>query len=322
MLDAVERGADGAVIVLSQSQLSIEAETIVAERGAEPPARRGGGGDTGHAAASLAPADDAKDGGSSSRAPVVRRIAVFDFDQTLAADEVTNWIDRASMVPRGFGGAERVAMLRECLQQLTSEHLVPLAICSVNSKDIIKPALQTAGLFGFFGSAADDNIFDREQWAACGGLKSRVIAELILPRFGGASTGEGLLFVDDDPGHVRDVRDNLPMATTILVPRVDRMHLHLAAASGGCSALPAGGMLRLQVDQVLAWASGLPRVRGAAAAATQSAAGSATGGDHASTSGDACAFVPKTPTGPLSRRCATCGRHSSEHGAFDPGSMV
>jgi hypothetical protein len=246
------------------------------------------------------------------------RIAVFDFDQTLAADEVTNWIDRASMAARGFGGSERIAMLRECLQRLTSEYSVPLAICSVNSRDKIKPALQTAGLFEFFGSS---NIFDRDQWQACGQLKSRVIAELILPCFGGARTGEGLLFVDDDPGHVRDVRDHLSMAKTILVPRVDRMHLHLAAASGASSALPKGGMLRLQVDQVLTWASGQPQAP-AAAAAAKSAAGSSCGHD-VSTSDNACAFVPKKPTGPLSRRCQTCGLHFSEHGASsDPASMV
>ena len=43
------------------------------------------------------------------------RIAVFDFDQTLAADEISMWIDRVSMADRGFGGAERVAMLAKML---------------------------------------------------------------------------------------------------------------------------------------------------------------------------------------------------------------
>ena len=60
-----------------------------------------------------------------------KRIAIFDFDSTLSSDEIS-FIDRASMVDRGFGGSERVEMLAAMLFGLNKRD-VALAICSLNS---------------------------------------------------------------------------------------------------------------------------------------------------------------------------------------------
>ena len=79
-----------------------------------------------------------------------QRVAVFDFDRTLAAAEVSSWIGRADMLNKGFGGAERVAMLTEMLEAL-EHHVVKCAVCSLNSRDVIKSALDTVGLLRFFG---------------------------------------------------------------------------------------------------------------------------------------------------------------------------
>ena len=61
----------------------------------------------------------------SQRGPQPKRskkIAVFDFDQTLAADEITIW-GWDNIVDRGFGGAERVSMLREMLAALHEDNV-------------------------------------------------------------------------------------------------------------------------------------------------------------------------------------------------------
>ena len=105
-----------------------------------------------------------------------KKVCVFDFDQTLAADEVTFLLDRASMVDRGFGGPERISMLRAMLTALT-EHKVVLAVCSLNSRDVIRLALTSVGLSDFFEPTM---IFDRSDYVRCGSLNDP-------PEFEGAS---------------------------------------------------------------------------------------------------------------------------------------
>ena len=76
------------------------------------------------------------------------RVVVFDFDQTIAADEISIW-GWDNIVDRGFGGEERVSMLRTMLQQLV-ERNIACAIVSFNTKSTIERALSATRLLGFF----------------------------------------------------------------------------------------------------------------------------------------------------------------------------
>lgn len=279
-------------------------------------------------------------------------LAIFDFDQTLAATEVSPFIGRADMRDRGFGGAERVRMLHAMLVELTTQCSVICAICSVNSKDVIQPALQTLDLLGFFQSA---NIYDRAYYENCRCSKSRVISDAIVPIATGG-LAQDVLFVDDDPQHVMDVRLHLPRGglrvKTLLVPRVGDSAADASTDDASSSAssttddrpanmnagllpsqMPAGGMRAAQIAEALQWARELAAQasalaggggggRGAGAASSSSAPSAA---ELASQQVQeqrqqqqeqqlVCAlFVPKKATGPLSRRCATCGAHQSDH---------
>lgn len=262
-------------------------------------------------------------------------LAVFDFDQTLAAAEVSPWIDRAGMQDRGFGGAERVRMLRDMLTELTVTHGVTCAVCSLNCKDVIRPALQTVELLGFFGSASPQ-IYDGDAFEAHGNSKSRVIAEAIIPAVGPGT--QDVLFADDDPAHIKDVRLHLQgrnelRVHTVLVPRVGSFssvprvtHLPsdalMSKSLAQMSLLPAGGMREAHCAEALQWARDAAARVACVGRAAESAAPSsetATADAHA----PCTQFVPKRHVGPLARRCAACGAHQSDHGPEgDPGAMV
>ena len=175
-----------------------------------------------------------------------KKVCVFDFDQTLAADEVTFLLDRASMVDRGFGGPERISMLRAMLTALT-EHKVVLAVCSLNSRDVIRLALTSVGLSDFFEPTM---IFDRSDYVRCGSLKSQVILRAILPKVL-MSSQANTLFVDDDPAHIKDATLRLRAATTILVPRPPMSKLGAAPRQS----LPGGGIRQPQCELIIKWAS-------------------------------------------------------------------
>ena len=269
----------------------------------------------------------------STALPNVRRVAVFDFDQTLAADEISIW-GWDNIVDRGFGGEERVAMMRAMLQQLR-EQGAACAIVSFNTKTTIERALSAINLLGFFRR---DLIFGRDnvKWPEEGWKKSSVIGQRILAPLGLADSE--LFFMDDDPSNVRDVHMAFPKCHALHVPRVGD-----SAPFRQLVEKPLGGIQRAHVERVLRWARGETldgpsappphgwephqQPSGAADAdggspAAESDAASVAASDNSSSSsssrprrrGGVCSnFVPKRPSGPLARRCYMCGEHESLH---------
>ena len=199
------------------------------------------------------------------------RVAIFDFDQTLASGEISMWIDRASMPIRGFGGANRLDVLGQMLLALQSMGLV-MAICSINSRDVIRNALDIVGLLPFFAlrvevrallSQADPThappqwlIRDRADFMRHGSRKSAVITSTILTPLG--VTDADAIFVDDDLAHIKDVNLRLPRAATVHVPRSPKPALQADTTGRLIREMPTGGMQRAECEAVLAWARGEP----------------------------------------------------------------
>jgi hypothetical protein len=250
------------------------------------------------------------------------RIAVFDFDQTLAAAEVSMWIDRASMPRRGFGGEERIAMLDHMLRELRNHDII-CTICSVNSRDVIRSALDTVGLLGYFClgeelkerlAAADPDhlpanyiIRDRADYTRHGSRKSAVIAQTILAPL--RLSYDGLLFVDDDTGHIKDVSLRLPGATVMHVPRPSAPRINREPRP---EELPQGGMHAAQCEAILAWARGEAPQAVDEPPSPEVVPPPQAVGESGATSGP-CAFKPKRQLGPLAAWCANCGGHESAH---------
>ena len=255
------------------------------------------------------------------------RVVVFDFDQTIAADEISIW-GWDNIVDRGFGGEERVSMLRTMLQQLV-ERNIACAIVSFNTKSTIERALSATRLLGFFRR---DLIFGRDnvRWPEEGWKKSSVIAQRILAPLG--LLERDLFFLDDDPSNVRDVALAFPKSHALHVPRVGD-----AAPFVRQVEKPRGGIQRVHVERVLRWVRGealdpapgsewegmqLPSGSPAECCGIADDAASVARGCSASSSssggtrwrGGVCSnFVPKRPSGPLARRCFTCNEHESLH---------
>lgn len=199
------------------------------------------------------------------------RVAIFDFDQTLASGEISMWIDRASMPIRGFGGTDRLEVLSQMLLALQSMGLV-MAICSMNSRDVIRNALDIVGLLPFFElgvevrtllSRADPThaqlqwlIRDRADCMQHGSRKSAVITRTILTPLG--VTDADAIFVDDDLAHIKDVNLRLPRAATVHVPRSPKPALQADTTGRLIREMPTGGMQRAECEAVLAWARGEP----------------------------------------------------------------
>ena len=255
------------------------------------------------------------------------RVVVFDFDQTIAADEISIW-GWDNIVDRGFGGEERVAMLRAMLQQLV-ERSIACAICSFNTKSTIERALSATRLLGFFRR---DLIFGRDnvRWPEEGWKKSSVIAQRIL--FPLSLHERDLFFLDDDPSNVRDVALAFPKSQALHVPRVGDAAPFVRQVDK-----PRGGIQRVHVERVLRWVRGetleptaaseweglqLPSGSAQPDSSADDAASIASGCSGSSSSsggvprwrGGVCSnFVPKRPSGPLARRCFTCNEHESLH---------
>jgi len=285
----------------------------------------------------------------SQRGPQPKRskkIAVFDFDQTLAADEITIW-GWDNIVDRGFGGAERVSMLREMLAALHEDN-VGCSVVSFNTKVTIERALSAIDLLKFFKR---ELIFGRDiiDWPAIQWRKSTVIAQrIILP----SSLSESdVCFADDDPNNILDVASVLPGVCAIHVPRVQQTTPFVASV-----AKPKGGMQRVHVDRVLRWAAEASASGASAANPKEMSKGHHVNGrtvppivsaflgavseeedgipepppppERSRLTGGPCeCFVPKRPSGPLANRCNTCGEHieihtNSIHGPIINGSVV
>lgn len=242
-----------------------------------------------------------------------RAVAIFDFDCTLAADEVS-FIERERMRDRAFGGEQRIAMLAEMLQEV-SELGVLLAICSLNSRDTIQTALQTVGLLSYFRVIAD-----RSDWERNGRKKSQVISRVILPQCGGAAGS--MLFVDDDPANIKDVQSCGLRMTCILV----RRPLQKFSSARGSALLPNGGIRAQERDQVVGWARALSSEAATSPAAVSHLRDdtrtmpppSAAGLPLSTLDGPCPGFIPKQTFGPLKVRCVHCGEHVNQHVPREP----
>ena len=252
----------------------------------------------------------------------IRRVAVFDFDQTLAVKEVSPWIDRARMVDLGFGGRERIEMLKAMLQGL-AENGVAAVICSFNARDVIHSALNTTGLHEYFRT---DLTMDREDAEVVKWRKNRVISNRILPALGileGA--GENILFADDDPSNVQHVQAALPRATTVKVPKGGLGQAHclkiLEWAQRGAAAGRAPSAQVEAASGADARGGGGGAYSGGDGAAARRehprvvAAGAATSPQDAREAASAACpgFEPKRAGGPLALWCRRCGAHATEH---------
>ena len=153
------------------------------------------------------------------------RVCVFDFDETLAVSNGVPGVHHLEL----FGGSTRLAELRSLLEDIAGAGVL-LAIVSFNSKAVISPLVEAAGLAHLFPDAL---IFGHEVYEDGGALrnvlaerygtgfvrdwrKSSVIQELVLPAARGCA--EGLLFVDDDPANIHDVCQSLPGSQSVLAP--------------------------------------------------------------------------------------------------------
>jgi len=135
-------------------------------------------------------------------------LVVFDFDLTLASMNV-GYFDAggSNVVDRCFGGKERVAMLENMLQSVKDRGCT-LAVVSQNSKATIKKCMQSLRWTErFFGGLIIG-------WEDSEEKKSTIVTNL-LKELGIAP--EDMLFLDDMPSNIRDVRANVAGSGTILV---------------------------------------------------------------------------------------------------------
>lgn len=169
------------------------------------------------------------------------RLAVFDFDETLAVS--TGWPGADPV--KLFGGKERLAELSALLETLTAAN-VTLAVCTFNRSDCVTLLLRKANLLQFFEKRGPlmigEEIYDEngllwEAVRARSGSRPRSLAwnkgfsirELMMPLVSGHTldpSGAGgcvkpgtLLFVDDDAGNCRNVAAAIPGATVVLVEK-------------------------------------------------------------------------------------------------------
>ena len=192
------------------------------------------------------------------------------------------------------------------LQQLG----VHCATCSFNSRDRIETALSVTGLKGLFPAeliiGADEIAEDNPQIS-----KANAIANLILAPLG--CTADGLLFADDDPQNVHDVRSTMPLATTLLVPSPRRTLRALPRQQQ-----PKGGLQRQHCEAVLEWARVTARVQASTLDSPEGGCTQSAELDRVPPllwpPGAACpCFAPKQRNGPLARWCArcACGEHET-----------
>lgn len=172
-------------------------------------------------------------------------IAVFDFDRTLTTDEIhTVHGTSSNLKDKAFGGAHRVEALQNLFQDLKGGGVV-LSIVSYNSKKVIIKALDAVGLAHHIDAAM---VFGRETWESQVNSgywsKARVLQHHIAEPAGAAA--HDILFIDDDPGHCREVASVLPQACVILVPRTSKLSRLKTQTNGG--------MQEAHITAVRAWA--------------------------------------------------------------------
>ncbi len=178
----------------------------------------------------------------------MKRLAVFDFDLTIASCEMSIFLASSSaLVDHGFGGKERLEMLAKFFEELR-ENGVEIAVVSYNSKDVVAKALRMTNLMQYVSKGNDNNRpivlgyewFDenvRGDQKIPRYQKSRAICENVMPRLG-IQDAAHICFLDDAESNVKDVRDNLPGCLALLVKEDPKT-------------LP--GLTRVHCDIILEW---------------------------------------------------------------------
>lgn len=179
-------------------------------------------------AASAAAAPLPPTGGSHSRGSHFVGVAVFDFDQTITTRHVGVFEDLNQFCERSLGGADRLAMLRAMFAGLR-ERGVAVAVVTRNSRRLVKQALDRAGLLSFLVQGLLFGFEDYDDEVP----KSYVLREKVLAALG---LGEpALIFVDDDPSNIKDVKEHIAGAKLLHCPRQ--------------------GLRQEDCDAILSWAS-------------------------------------------------------------------
>lgn len=157
-------------------------------------------------------------GAAANRASSYAGVVMFDFDQTLTTRHVSYMEDMDNIRDRAFGGPSRVEMLRGMLEQIHARH-VAVAIVTMNSRDTIRKAMGRVGLLPFI---TEGMIFGMENYNTDkSNCKSTLARDVLLPSLGltGADGEMRALFVDDDVGNVRDMKNACPGISNITAPR-------------------------------------------------------------------------------------------------------
>ena len=134
----------------------------------------------------------------------------FDFDLTLSCARVYGRRDFHQLRTRLFGGEERIHLLQEFFQFLSSQEQHQIIIISWNFKEIIAEALQAVGLF-----SSVHYIFDRNDMIQHGGYMTgkQHIIEWLATKWK-LDVPQDVVFVDDDPLVLERITT---CATTVLV---------------------------------------------------------------------------------------------------------
>jgi len=138
--------------------------------------------------------------------------AVFDFDQTLAVRHVSVFEDMIYVADRIFGGEARVEMLRTMFDQLRGRSII-ISVVTRNARHVIR---KTLGAIGLLRYVAEDLIFGFEDYDD-DIPKSSVVRDRVLPALD--LIQDGVLFVDDDGGNIRDMEANCPRAKCLQAPK-------------------------------------------------------------------------------------------------------
>ena len=179
-----------------------------------------------------------------------KRLAVFDFDLTIASCEMSIFLASSSaLVDHGFGGKERLKMLAQCFEDVRRKG-VEIAVVSYNSKDVVAKALRMTNLMQYVSKGNDNNrpVVLGYEWFdenVRGGQKipryekSRAIREHVMPKLG-IQDAARVCFLDDSEPNIKDVRANLPGCFALLIKE---------------DARTVPGLTRAHCDMILEWCS-------------------------------------------------------------------
>lgn len=166
--------------------------------------------------------------------------AFFDYDKTLAQIEVGPYditsSDTKQVIDRCFGSEARLEDVKVMLRTLRHQLGVNIAVLSFNSNHTIKKSFKVVSseLLTLFGS----DIYGFENLGTDSIGMTLMKSDSIKTIVGDKTKPENVLFVDDSPSNIKDMRHKMPQVFS----------LHVKADDEG------GGMTREDMKEVLSWA--------------------------------------------------------------------